>query len=200
MISYPKYLKVNKLDDSQTSFKMYSKYYYGEQEIEAKTSSLVSNEAPPANYPRVNPGIPACIQKQEVENTMNTERDYLNRRIDTVRADKKADIQEKFNIYKNLAPRNYKEMIDWIKTGKYEVDAKRTAYIDSCEDEFFNAFDGITWTGRGKVDRAGFDAAVIELNKQHQSVKDIINTMDAEQGLKALREFEAWNYTTATKQ
>lgn len=141
-----------------------------------------------------------CVGRQEVENTMstvNTERNYLNSRLTDARYTKRTELEKHYKIYEDMSPHSYKELIEWIKNDKYELNTKRTKLIDSnIENEehynIFGCFDGIIWNGRGKADYDGHKAAESEMQKQYQSAKDVINTDDAKEGLKALQEFEAW--------
>ncbi len=142
-------------------------------------------------------------EKQEVENTMNTnsERDYLARRLENVAYGK--DFSMLFNLNSPTTPSTYKELIDWIKNGKYELDEKRTKFIDATIENqdgswYGNAFDGIKFTANPQPDFDGYAKAKVEAKKLHQNAKDIIMTADAAAGLKALQDFEAWMPTVGT--
>lgn len=140
-----------------------------------------------------------CKQEQEGTTPMNTERDYLNRRLDETVRKLDQNLSKQFHLGESTAPKTYKEMIDWIKNDKFEIDKKQAKMIDLYIEEdnvYYGSFlDGIVWTGAGfKNDREGYDAAYKVMRKAFQEAKDIVNTSDAAAGLKALQEFEAWTY------
>lgn len=141
------------------------------------------------------------IPKQEVENTMSTERNHLINRIDNIYYVKTRDLQGQFHIGEYTGPRHYKELIDWIKHGKFELDAKRTKVIDRRveeNDEYMydhDCFDGITWTGRGhKNDFENYSKACDELKKAYNKAIDTAKVLEPAEGLKALNKFEEWSY------
>lgn len=143
--------------------------------------------------------------KTEVENTMSyakteeaTKRDYLLGRISEIRYEKRDELNNLFNLYEKSTPRSYAELIEYIKEGKYELDAKRTKTIDASIEEHgidymgFSPFDGIKFTARPTADWDGYNAAYKELNKQIQSTKDTIMSGDYDKGLAAIQALEAW--------
>jgi hypothetical protein len=148
-------------------------------------------------------GAKVCNQEQEVENTMTTtyneieaSRKYLNGRVQSTFWTKRDELSQQFRIHNPETPKTYKELIDAIKNDLYTLDTKRTAKIDAYveeEDDWYgNAFDGIKFNLPTAPDRDGFNAAVKELDKKVQDVKDVINVSSPEAGLKALQELEAW--------
>lgn len=142
-------------------------------------------------------------QKQEVENTMitaNTERSYLDRRLNEVFYTHERELQKQFHLGENTAPKTYKDVIDWIKNDKFTLNAKETKRIDLYVDEegtYYGSFlDGIVWNGAGfTVDHDGFVAGAKVLKKALQDARDVVNTSDATAGLKALQDFQSWTYT-----
>lgn len=146
---------------------------------------------------------PCKAYKKEEENSMAYEktdtavqRDYFTRRLTDAYYDKEQQLIELFRIRENSKPRNYKELIDYIKNGKYELDEKRTKCIDAAIEEhdgdaYFNVFDGIKFNGRPGPDHEGYNAAEKEMYKRQTAAKDAIMTNPAD-GAKAVAEFEAW--------
>jgi len=205
-MDFKKYCKRNHLDIySEKSLKMYNMYISGELEVEKKcmkdlmgNSQFVSKQLTPVEAFN----IPQPPVKQEVENTMsentNTERSYLTRRMDAALYEKNRKLATQFHIGERTGPKTYRELIDWIKKGNYELDEKRTKKIDAYVDnnEWYGDFlDGIIWTGRGFIeDYENYSLASQDAKKMYQDALDIIMTSDATEGLKALKEFQNWTY------
>jgi hypothetical protein len=147
-------------------------------------------------------GAKVCNQEKEVENTMTTtyneieaSRKYLNGRVQSTYWIKRDELSEQFRIHNSEFPKTYKELIDAIKNDKFTLDTKRTAKIDAYaedDDWYGNAFDGIKFNLPTAPDHDGYNAAVNELDKKIQDVKDVINVGTPADGLKALQELEAW--------
>lgn len=144
---------------------------------------------------------------QEKEDTMNyneieASRKYLNQRASETFYKKEQDLSDQFNIRKPERPQTYKDLIDAIKNGNYELDTKKTARIDGYVEEegyyFGSMLDGIVWKLPDGPDRDGFDAAYKVAKAALTAAKDVINTQDSSAGLKALQDFEAWTYTAPT--
>ena len=150
------------------------------------------------------------VSKKETDNTMNErnhERDYLANRLREVGYGHEARLKKEFKMDMIEYPQTYKELIDWIKKGHYELDEKRCKYIDSRheadEDEYGvyyggNCFDGIVWTAR-KRDIEGHAAAFKAMQDAKQSARDIIMTQDNAAGLEALQKFTEWTYDSKKK-
>lgn len=136
---------------------------------------------------------------EEKETAMSLEQnqiDYLSRRVDEVYRDLRSPLTEKFNLYKDNAPRTYKELIDAIKNDKFKLNEKRIKLFDTEDDDGglffpFGPFDGIIWDGP-QPDKKGFAAALDSLHKARIRALDIIKTSPAADGLKALQEFDKW--------
>jgi hypothetical protein len=219
MLSFQEYRKQNCKGflNTKRAKEMYSMYVKGEEEIMGQ--SLTMKDICMAKEALVKACVPMqfvsnsvnmtpaqfygleCCNEQEGTTPMNTntERDYLNRRVSNVFSTLDRSLEKQFHLGENTYPKTYKELIDWIKNDKYELDKHQTKIIDACVEEngqFYGAFyEGIIWTGCGfKVDRKGYDTAREVLCKEYQAVKDVINVSDAAAGLKALQEFEAWTY------
>ncbi len=143
----------------------------------------------------------ACPTKEE-ENSMNTERNYLERRVREIFCDKERTLIDTFNLHVDNTPRTYKDLIAAIKDGKYDLDPKRTKVIDAQVESGENplyfacgAFDGIIWKGDKMPDPAGYGIAINALRKARTTAMDIVQTQDAIAGLKALQDFDAWTPT-----
>ena len=149
------------------------------------------------------------VSKKETDNTMNErnhERDYLANRLREVGYGHEARLKKEFKMDMIEYPQTYKELIDWIKKGHYELDEKRCKYIDARlehDDEDYlyyggNCFDGIVWTAR-KRDTEGHAAAFKAMQDAKQSARDIIMTQDNAAGLEALQKFTEWTYDSKKK-
>jgi len=150
------------------------------------------------------------VSKKETDNTMterNHERDYLANRLREVGYAHADRLNKEFKMDMIEYPQTYKELIDWIKKGHYELDEKRCKYVDSRyeadEDEYGtyfggNCFDGIVWTAR-KRDIEGHAAAFKAMQDAKQSASDIIMTQDNAAGLEALQKFTEWTYDSKKK-
>ena len=212
MLSFENYRKQNGINNLSRfkALSMYNMYIEGEKEI-MNTAPLLSDifvsfgncEA----IPTAKKSKPCC-EKQEVENTMTneTERSHLCNRVREVTYIHERKLVDDFKPYESELPKNYKELIEWIKKDKYELNEKRCKYIDSLFEGFdedamdlnFNCFDGINFTAR-KKDTDGWNEANKALNKAKQSALDVIKTLEPTQGLKALQEFETWTYVPSKK-
>lgn len=204
MLSYLEYLDVNKRQPSAKAAKMYLKYIDGEKEImNGCAPTKCGFEFATLKWPA--PCDMGCDQqevalgnRQEGKTPMNTERDYLNRRLRDVNLDLTDGLRKQFLVDEYLGPRTYKELIAWVTGGQYTLDAKKTAYIDetvATESWFIDPMSGITWTGRGVEDRPNYNLASAARKKAYQAAQDIVNTGDAAAGLAALNEFAAFTYT-----
>ena len=224
MLTFKQYWKKNWPRACRTEARgYYNMYVKGEEEITAQSLTMTDfNKAKKAlcaakvpceniSFCAINKApafmdfFECCVEKQEGTTPMNTntERDYLNRRVLDVYHALKRDLAKQFHIDENTAPKTYKEMIDWIKNDKFEIDKKHAKLVDAhveADCHYYGSFlDGIIWTGAGKVDHEGFEVAHEALSKALQEAKDVINTSDAAAGLKALKEFEGWEYVAPKK-
>jgi hypothetical protein len=146
---------------------------------------------------KVLPWKKACPIKKEEENSMtiNTERQYLNNRLNAVSYTKQDEIYAQFRMGNSDLPKTYKELIDAIKNDKFTLDEKMTKKVDGMADEGYNPYGmvaGIKFDLPDAPDREGHNAAEKAMQKALQTAKDIINTSDAAAGLKALQDFMAW--------
>lgn len=144
---------------------------------------------------------------------------HLLGRLDSIRYAKRAEFEQKFNIYNSDTPKTYQELIAAIKAGDYTIDskvekrlelAKETGSsddfdIDDDEDQSgsfywgYGPMYGIKFTKLPNApDHKGYKAAIEALNKEFTKTQDIIKVMPAVDGLSALQAFEAWTPTTET--
>lgn len=136
--------------------------------------------------------------------------DYLNERARKIFNKIESSFSAMFHLYGPSQPRYYKELIDAIKNGDYEIDEKSAKRADAAweerddeEDSYFDygVFYGINFTKFPKADYDGRDAAYKELREEFQKVLDIIAIMPAEEALAAVQAFEKWAPSNApTKQ
>lgn len=136
--------------------------------------------------------------------------DYLNDRARTVYHERSRTLRPLFNMDGPSKPRYYKELIDAIKNGEYEIDEKQAKYADEAWEDFkdsnqkwfdYNVFDGINFTKFPAADLTSYYAAEKELDAEFQAVKDVIAIMPAEEALARIQAFEKWVPSNApTKQ
>lgn len=132
--------------------------------------------------------------------------DYLNDRATSIYRNIDHSFYAMFHVHGPDNPRYYKELIDAIKNGEYEInekEAKRAdeAWENSQEDEdegyYFNVFYGITFTKFPKADHEGWAKARKELRDELTRIKDIVAILPAEEALKAVQEFQNWKPSNA---
>ena len=135
--------------------------------------------------------------------------DYLNERARSISRDIDVSFYEMFNIHSTPRPRYYKDLIDAIKNGDYEIDEKAAKQADelweNSQDEddedhegyYHNAFFGINFTKFPKPDYKGLEKARRELSDELTRIKDIIAIMPADEALKAVQEFQSWKPSNA---
>lgn len=153
---------------------------------------------------------PSAVASISVPSDEQKKVDYLNSRAQSVYYDIERTFRDMFHMNGPSQPRYYKELIDAIKNGDYEIDEKQAKYADEAWEDFqdnddgyfdYNAFYGINFTKFPKADYKGRDAAYKELRAEFQRVKDIIAIMPAEEALSAVQAFEKWQPSNApTKQ
>lgn len=143
-----------------------------------------------------------CVPSDEAKKI-----DYLNRRAEQICSNLQNSFYKMFNIYGDKTPRYYKDLIDAIKNGEYEIDEKEAKRMDEAwemfQDEdsnegfYFSPFHGINFTKFPKPDFAGKEKAYTELHDEVTRIKDIIAIMPAEEALKAVQEFQNWKPSNA---
>lgn len=145
-----------------------------------------------------------------------TQREYLLKRLDKIERSfaygpKWHAIREIFGYGKAEGPRNFKELIDAIKNGKYTIDPKvekRLArhleaaadgeYDLDGDDYYFGMTEGIKWTDFPGPDYEGMRAANEAVDAKAKEVKDAIMIQDPKDALADLQAFENWMPTKAT--
>lgn len=149
---------------------------------------------------------PTAIASISVPSDEAKKIDYLMDRVNTIHRSIDHTFSEMFHLYGPSQPRYYKEMIDAIKNGDYEIDEKQAESADEAWKDFqdgeerwfdYNVFYGIKFTKFPEPDRKGFDIARTELKAETQRVKDIVAILPAEEALKAVQEFQNWKPSNA---
>lgn len=131
-----------------------------------------------------------CVEATNEETTkMNIEREkiaYLQDRIYTIVSQADTALERKFGLIDDETPRNPKELVDRITSGKYVLPEKN-------EERYgYGPLHGMKWRDPSVVtDRDGYKAAEAALSKSAQPIKDAINILPADQALKMLQDFEA---------
>lgn len=138
---------------------------------------------------------PMCYDTPKGKTEAEISRAYLVNRLGEANYAKRDQLRKFFNLDAIAIPKSYKELIDAIKNGKFEINAKVAKNIDfTIEEEgqyYGSPLDGITFTDFPKPDYEGFTAATAEQSKKYTQAKDAF-FLPYEQGLKALVDFEAW--------
>lgn len=158
----------------------------------------------PMRYETVS--APTAIASIAMPSEEQNKIDYLNRRAQNVHRNIEQKFRDMFHLYGPSQPRYYKELIDAIKNGDYEIDEKAAKAADEAWEDFqnnredwfdYSVFYGINFPKFPKPDWKGRDVALKELSAEFQRVKDIIAIMPAEEALKAVQEFEKWTPSNA---
>jgi len=164
----------------------------------------------PSSYDRLRNKIQAhkAAQAQKKENTMrndinvnldvagtsqrNDARDHLIQRIDSIFYAKYSDLSEKFHLNPPKGPKTVGEFKERIEKGLFTLD-----FGDAKDEAKLSRYNDIShyfsWrTPDTQKDQEGFNAAEKKLEEAKTKATDDIYVLDAEKGLEALREFEAW--------
>lgn len=113
---------------------------------------------------------------------------HLRNRLRTMKFDKFAELEKKFNIATPDSPKSAKEAIELIKAGKFTIKTNQ----DGEENDYESWYRRLVWRAPDqKPDQDGFKAAAKKLDKAYQDGKDTIIISDLAKGLKALHEFES---------
>jgi hypothetical protein len=133
--------------------------------------------------------------------------DYLNDRATSIYRNFDSLFYTMFHIHGDKQPRYYKDLIDAIKNGEYEIDEKAAKTADEAwensQDEdfdegfYYSVFHGINFTKFPKPDYKGLEKARKELRDELTRIKDIIAIMPAEEALKAVQDFQNWKPSNA---
>lgn len=148
------------------------------------------------------PLVPINIDiKQEEENSMayNNEKNYLNNLLNEKWHDKRNELAKQFNINGRTEPRNFREMLDWVKTDKFTIDAKIAKIIDHRIDEdecvHYPVTYGITWNALPARDIDGFSKASNELDKQRERIAARIQVWEPKDALTEVESLDTWAYS-----
>lgn len=114
---------------------------------------------------------------------------YLGERSYSIYHSKRIDMKRQFGLLDDEAPKNAKEFLDRIASGKYVIPADK---MDKPNYGEYTRF--IEWRDPAKVkDQAGYDAAEKKLEAIKTKAEDTITlfTSDPAKQLAALQEFES---------
>lgn len=121
-------------------------------------------------------------------------RDHLKTQLREARYEKMSEAAPVFNLNVNNTPKTFRDLIAAIKDGKFTIDEKFARKVDAkiANDEpiWYSPLEGIIWDGP-QQDYAGYRAFEDHLQKEYQKAKDEIIVLPLEQGLEALRRFQA---------
>lgn len=110
---------------------------------------------------------------------------YLRERAYMASDKKYASLNEKFHMIMPGPPKDKAEAERRLKAGEF-------GFYD-WEERKFSFRDQFYWADPNR-DQEGFDKAAAKLDKTFQDLMDIINIKSADDGLKALQEFEATEF------
>lgn len=144
---------------------------------------------------------------------LQTQREYLLKRWNDVQSSfcygsLDTKLNDAFNLNVDNHPKTSKELFDGITSGKYTLDAKKSALQDiaaaKSDGGFYDDDDNIVWGplyafnwGGLTPDRLGYEKARESFNDQLKAAKDTIMIADPADGLAALQALEAWTPTPA---
>lgn len=134
---------------------------------------------------------------------MATSRDYFLNRLAAAEYPKDAELVKMFNLNVDNSPKNYKQLIDAIKGGKYTINKQVEKAFEASEEDgkdiYWGATHGIIWDGP-QADYEGYEKASEEKSKQETIARDAIMAAATAGDMKAAVEaFEAWMPTTAAQ-
>ena len=118
------------------------------------------------------------------------QRSYLHTRLYDVECAKSNELRNFFKLDPVKGPTTIKELIQKIKDGDFSYDEKKAEY-DHYNTE--GVVRTIRWT-KDAADQAGYKKAMEVFNKVKQETQDTIAIASPEEGLKALRAFEAQTF------
>lgn len=120
----------------------------------------------------------------------NQQKAYLAERASKTYREQQTTLRKTFFMDDDAAPSTSKDLVDRILAGQYTIDKKY-------EDSYTPLGTGyIEWRDPAKpADKAGYEAATVELKKQYTTVADAIMIKDADAGLAAIQALEAWTST-----
>jgi hypothetical protein len=152
----------------------------------------------PMRYNETNAYASVSAPKSDI----STQREYLLNRLENAFYSKDSELEKFFNLHIDNSPKNFQELIDAIKGGKYTIDKKAQQALDNAKEDdeqwYSGPLYGFVWEGL-QADYDGYHAARDAKKKQKTVATDVIMTGDAAAGLAALQAFEAWMPTVETK-
>lgn len=131
------------------------------------------------------------------------QREYFTKRLDSAGMEQSDKMSKTFNLSARLGPKNFAELIDMIKNDKFKINKKAQNKLDELTADgnpdawYYDATYGIDWDGP-KADYKGYEAALVDLEKQLTSARDTIMSGDAAAMKAAVEAFEAWTPTATT--
>lgn len=136
-------------------------------------------------------------EQKEQEMTAQNEAEkinYLSRRLEDVKHDKKHALKEHFNLLDPEAPNTFDEYVKALKDGKYSFRNEAAKERANNPDYFYSwgISDYIIFRDPSvKPDKDGYKAAEKLLDAEYTKTKDVIKVLPADKGLEALNAFEA---------
>lgn len=131
-------------------------------------------------------------EMQVVDKSNAEARCYLIHRIEEIWEKKDGELLTKFNFHGEPAPKTLEDLKDRLATGKYTVDESQFNK-DGAYRGWNSILHAVTWRVT-PFDKAGYEAASKILNDAYQTAYDSIKVLTPEEGLKAVREFEAMTF------
>ena len=111
---------------------------------------------------------------------------HLADRLDSLRYDKTNELLVKYGMTDDDAPVTLEQFIKRIQDGKFKVPEDK---LD--KNWYYNLGNTFRWRDPSvKEDEEGYKKAYAILRKAFLETTDIINIKDADEGLKAVQEFE----------
>jgi hypothetical protein len=132
------------------------------------------------------------VNMPQTQDPTDKARNRLLERAGQASYEKRDEMRKAFNLIPDAEPETLKDFIQRIKDGKFVTDLTEK---EQAERTFWNTermLEEIEWRDPARVeDQEGFDAANVLLTKALNDVSDEIIVKTPEQGLEALRAFQA---------
>jgi len=121
------------------------------------------------------------VQAMPATSEIETQREYLRERIRGIYWSYQTEIEKKFGLSQDV-PKDAEELIERIKTGKYQLPekGKRNRY---------NSVYGLEFR-RTEIDRDGYDKAEKAFELESQALRDIIALKSIDEAFEAFQKFE----------
>lgn len=138
------------------------------------------------------------INADATDKNVTAAKDFLQRRLSSEKYKKLEEINKVFHLTDDPAPKSAKETLDRIQKGLYVLPPKYLENSEDDEDDFccFSPTEvmyQIRWRDPAvKEDKEGAKAATKALEAAYQKAYDTATVLDAEKGLAALTEFQAY--------